>query len=202
MERPEAKKLGIIRYFTGRVCKNGHLADRYAQSGECILCLRGNRARKLKNKIGDYMERYEAMQRGDVKYYTGRACLNGHLSDRYTKSGNCASCLLENLQKAVGETNEEKAKFMENTEVIFLYVYDVDFETVKIFVSTHCQANMDSGMEKFKESFVKIKSVGAGISQCRVRVPHAIKADIYKLGEAFMSQHKATVIIPTVIASS
>lgn len=136
------------------------------------------------------MERQEAMQQGLTRYFTGRACSKGHLAERYTKSGNCAACIMENLQSVAAESAVAKNKFMENTERIFLYVYDVDFETVKIFVSAACTANMDIGLEAFKETFAKIKEVGDGVHQCRVRVPKAIKTDIYKLAEAFLAQHR------------
>lgn len=39
MERKEAIKLGLYRYFTGKPCKHGHKAERYTFSGACIECL-------------------------------------------------------------------------------------------------------------------------------------------------------------------
>jgi hypothetical protein len=37
-ERAEAKRLGLPRYFTGRPCVNGHIAERYT-SGGCVECV-------------------------------------------------------------------------------------------------------------------------------------------------------------------
>lgn len=37
--RAEAKALGLSRYFTGKPCKNGHLVERYVNTGACIGCL-------------------------------------------------------------------------------------------------------------------------------------------------------------------
>jgi hypothetical protein len=34
----EAKELGVPRFFTGRPCKRGHVAERYTNSGHCIAC--------------------------------------------------------------------------------------------------------------------------------------------------------------------
>lgn len=34
----EAKKLGVPRYYTGKPCKRGHLAERLASCGRCIEC--------------------------------------------------------------------------------------------------------------------------------------------------------------------
>lgn len=38
--KAEAKALGLQKYFTGRPCKRGHLAERYTKSPNCIECLR------------------------------------------------------------------------------------------------------------------------------------------------------------------
>lgn len=37
-ERAKALANGEVRYFTGRPCKNGHIEERFAKSGECIVC--------------------------------------------------------------------------------------------------------------------------------------------------------------------
>ena len=34
----EARALGIPRYFTGLVCKRGHLSERYSRTGHCVEC--------------------------------------------------------------------------------------------------------------------------------------------------------------------
>jgi len=34
----EAKKTGAHKYFTGKQCKYGHIAPRYAHNGQCIQC--------------------------------------------------------------------------------------------------------------------------------------------------------------------
>ena len=37
--RAEAKELGLKRYFTGNPCKHGHVAERYASTGQCVECM-------------------------------------------------------------------------------------------------------------------------------------------------------------------
>jgi len=37
--RKEAKVSGMIRYFTGKVCRNNHIAERYVNSGHCVQCV-------------------------------------------------------------------------------------------------------------------------------------------------------------------
>jgi len=36
----EAKSLGLIKYYTGKPCKKGHIAERYTKSGTCVECLK------------------------------------------------------------------------------------------------------------------------------------------------------------------
>jgi hypothetical protein len=42
--RKKAAESGLPRYFTGVPCKNGHVAERFTSSGNCIAC--NNEARK------------------------------------------------------------------------------------------------------------------------------------------------------------
>lgn len=39
MERAEAIKKGLERYYTGRACKHGHKAERHSVSGACMMCI-------------------------------------------------------------------------------------------------------------------------------------------------------------------
>ncbi len=36
--RAAAKAAGAVRFFSGTVCKHGHVAERYASSGRCVVC--------------------------------------------------------------------------------------------------------------------------------------------------------------------
>ena len=38
ISREEAKALGLKRYFTGKPCKHGHLAQRKVSNTECVVC--------------------------------------------------------------------------------------------------------------------------------------------------------------------
>lgn len=38
IERPEARRQGLIRYFTGRPCKMGHISERQVSNGNCCEC--------------------------------------------------------------------------------------------------------------------------------------------------------------------
>lgn len=38
ISRQEAKASGLARYFTGKLCKRGHVAERLASTGVCVEC--------------------------------------------------------------------------------------------------------------------------------------------------------------------
>lgn len=41
ISRKQAIAAGTHKYFTGKPCKNGHIAERYTTSGTCEACIRG-----------------------------------------------------------------------------------------------------------------------------------------------------------------
>lgn len=47
----------------------------------------------------DIITREEAAEQGLVRYFTGVECINGHLSERYTKGGGCTQCMAERTTK-------------------------------------------------------------------------------------------------------
>lgn len=38
VSRKQAIEAGLIRYFTGGACKNGHVAERNTIRGSCVMC--------------------------------------------------------------------------------------------------------------------------------------------------------------------
>ena len=38
LQKQEAIKNGEKKYFTGKPCKHGHIAERYTKDGNCIVC--------------------------------------------------------------------------------------------------------------------------------------------------------------------
>lgn len=41
LTRKEAITMGLNKYFTGKPCSNGHVSERYVQSGSCSQCING-----------------------------------------------------------------------------------------------------------------------------------------------------------------
>lgn len=83
MERPprlpttkqRARAENAARYFTGKKCRNGHLAERSTRTGVCVDCARGRRERAsgwTKGYHGNYRHtpQYAAAQ---ARYWEKRA---------------------------------------------------------------------------------------------------------------------------------
>ena len=61
----------------------------------------------------DLISRRNAMRLGMVRYYTGKPCVNGHVSERYVGSGACVACVRESAK----EFREEMYRYRENPEI-------------------------------------------------------------------------------------
>ena len=67
--RKQAKALGLRKYFSGTICKHGHLSARKTSNGECLECVRSynnNRKEKYKNWCS---ENKASIKKYNKKYY-------------------------------------------------------------------------------------------------------------------------------------
>jgi len=69
ISRQDAMALGLLRFFTGRTCRNGHIAERLVSNHDCLSCLaersRSRRANKPEEKAATNA-RYYAKNRDAV----------------------------------------------------------------------------------------------------------------------------------------
>jgi len=56
--KAEAKRLGLKRYFTGKPCKYGHVAERF-YSGDCTICQKKYREENREKLLARRREYYE-----------------------------------------------------------------------------------------------------------------------------------------------
>ena len=52
--------------------------------------------------------RQQAIARGLTKYFTGKPCKRGHLSERYTLTSNCAQCTIESTSRGRAKIRESQ----------------------------------------------------------------------------------------------
>ena len=65
MTQKEAIEKGLRKYWTGKICINGHVKQRYTVSGICIGCNAMNSAKRNKKKRAELLAR-----RGGLKLIT------------------------------------------------------------------------------------------------------------------------------------
>lgn len=100
--RLEASRLkGLKHYDSIRPCKNGHVGKRLVSTQQCCKCLsirkRAQRTSVSVNeidprKVSQY-KRLFASNLGKRHYFTGLACLNGHVAKRLVSTSQCVECL-------------------------------------------------------------------------------------------------------------
>lgn len=74
ISRVDARKLGLKRFYTGKPCPHGHIAERLVSNGTCVVCTR------------ERADAWGARVNGTV-----RPCKYGHISKR-TTNGACMEC--------------------------------------------------------------------------------------------------------------
>ena len=75
-ERAKAKAEGKTRYYTGRPCKNGHVAERQTSNGTCVVCLQNrnsqwqkdNPDKVYRNQLA-YLSRYPERREAYIQQY-------------------------------------------------------------------------------------------------------------------------------------
>ena len=138
---PKSKNEAIAEdgryYFSGRLCKHGHLSP-CLLDGKCVECRRQtdrNYHRRLVAKKRGQAEwqdgrvqnmldldaliesglptnRQEAMKSGSKYYFTGDPCRNGHLSPRYMR-GDCVQCIRHRKRRTA---DKRRAKYREKVD--------------------------------------------------------------------------------------
>lgn len=84
ISRAEAKALGLNRYFTGKECIHGHIAERFVSDSRCIRCRRHLKNNPLPAYNQDIKELWlEAKSLGLKSFDPKRPCRYGHFSHRY-----------------------------------------------------------------------------------------------------------------------
>lgn len=106
ISRPEAKSQGLRQYFTGKPCKHGHIAPKFVSNGACVVCAKGwceNQRKKQgrsKKAVKEFPpERRSALDNGQATYHDGVPCKEGHVGEKYAKSGDCKECRKQYLRK-------------------------------------------------------------------------------------------------------
>lgn len=72
--RREAAMCGLSRFWTGRPCRSGHIAERYTSNGQCVQCngLKARQRERLRGAEDPSYRMYRSVQRRAGQALTGR----------------------------------------------------------------------------------------------------------------------------------
>lgn len=122
ISKNEAIAQGLMFYFTGKPCLNGHISPRYINKSSCVECNRNkgnayyaaNRSEilaKLKKET-QISPRKIAAQNREARYFTGKPCCKGHIAERCTYDGACVICANAKSKKL------SRVRYAKNKKVI------------------------------------------------------------------------------------
>lgn len=101
IRRKDAIAQGLVRYFTGKPCKHGHVSEKTVSGGNCVECYNdrywGERKRPVKINVPDHLQQFlmtrkQAKLSGQTTYFTGQPCKNGHIASKWAVNGTCVIC--------------------------------------------------------------------------------------------------------------
>jgi hypothetical protein len=64
ISREQAKARGLKRFFTGKLCRNGHIAERLTRKSRCVICAEESRKREDPRYQAYWSKRGNAKERG------------------------------------------------------------------------------------------------------------------------------------------
>lgn len=95
-----------LRYFTGKPCKKGHIADRYCAKGNtCLECSKEHSAKKRKaKKLPKEPKTVMFVTKWNpdgtpLRYTFWKKCINGHIAERRYSDNLCIQCELARCYK-------------------------------------------------------------------------------------------------------
>ena len=93
--RRQAIERGLPHYFTGKLCRNGHIANRTVSRCDCIECVRDQYARwreKHPDQAKFFSNRYYANNRDKSKKRVNNRRVSIKLKAIEYKGGRCQNC--------------------------------------------------------------------------------------------------------------
>jgi hypothetical protein len=125
ISREQALAEGLLTYFTGLPCQNGHISPRYAKNINCIECKdteseRSLLRKQIKESVGEFVNgmkvisKQEAIDLGLKRFFTGIPCNNGHICERVVYCGGCHQCRIKKSKAYEKRHPEKKSEWGKN----------------------------------------------------------------------------------------
>lgn len=126
ISKQEAIKQGLKKYFTGKPCIHGHIAERYVTKSDCLVCakqrasinkLRYKKPGIKRDKNHDNWEgvRWIDAFNNDLAYYEGKICSRCGSTKRLTNDSSCIDC--GKKIRASGRYEETRKKWCKRNKI-------------------------------------------------------------------------------------
>ena len=110
IKRKDAKALGFTKYFTGKPCQNGHIAEKKVNGG-CIMC-NANRGKKWRQEHPDSIKKYREDHNDEILIWRKQYC-----KDNSAKK--VATCVKYNTSKLRRIPNWISLEELEQIKIVY-----------------------------------------------------------------------------------
>ena len=100
--RADAKAQGLGKYFTGKLCKNGHIAERRTNGGGCVEC----QAEAKKNPPTS-TRRGRIKANGETHFHSEKPCKKCGDTKKYVSTAECVNCQQERTRRLKPQWREK-----------------------------------------------------------------------------------------------
>jgi 5-methylcytosine-specific restriction endonuclease McrA len=111
ISRKDAIAKGLDRYFSGKPCPYGHVAERYVSVSGCVECgvMRANAVKEKRQSVRaaePLTPRQEAKLAGQTQYTPDFPCTRCGTQRRLVSNGTCMQCAANAMRKRYHENEE------------------------------------------------------------------------------------------------
>ena len=129
-ERAAAKKAGMKQYFTGRPCKQGHVAYRCTANGTCNECASIKQKTKLEKKLLQDPDYYKKKYAENPNYYRQKSAKYRAENPEKTRQSYLNSIRKRKPQKAAYERARHAKKIASNSTLAYQRALETNGERV------------------------------------------------------------------------
>lgn len=108
--RADAKKRGLIRYFTGVPCIHGHLSEKLTSSATCIECIRVDSAKRRKENWTHVHMTYKKYAKSHRSLMNGIAARSYNRKPKEKRTGEQFECRQRNYESYLLSRAKSRAK--------------------------------------------------------------------------------------------
>jgi hypothetical protein len=162
-ERAAAKESGQTTYFTGRPCKNGHVALRCTSSGSCVVCSKANEKKSRAKKLLQNPDWYKQNYASNAEYCKEKSKKYRRENPEKTRQMNLNSMAKRKPQRAA----YERARQAKKINATPAWVTREDLQQINAIYAAAKKTGLLAGFDCHVDHIVPL----AGKNVCGLHVP-------------------------------